>query len=59
MRSIPISTSYAIWTGIGAVLTVIYSMATGMEPVSVLKIIFLSGLILCIIGLKLMQVKAV
>lgn len=55
MRSIPIGTSYAIWTGIGAALTVIYGMVTGSEPVSILKVVFLSGLIICIIGLKLVH----
>jgi quaternary ammonium compound-resistance protein SugE len=27
MREIPLGTSYAVWVGIGAVLTVIYAMA--------------------------------
>ncbi len=52
MRTIPIGTAYSVWTGTGAALTVIVGIITKTEPVSVLKIIFLIGLITCVIGLK-------
>ncbi|MHC6174989.1 DMT family transporter [Glutamicibacter sp. X7] len=52
MREIPTGTAYAIWVGIGASLTVIYSIITGDEPFSVLKVVFILGLIGCVIGLK-------
>lgn len=52
MRTLPIGTSYAVWVGIGAALTVAYSMATGDEAVSITKIVLLLGLIGCITGLK-------
>lgn len=55
MRAIPIGTAYAVWVGIGASLTVIYAMATGAEPVSVAKVVLISGLILCVAGLKLIH----
>ena len=29
MRELPVGTSYAVWVGIGAVLTVVYAMITG------------------------------
>ena len=29
MRGLPVGTAYAVWVGIGAVLTVAYSMVTG------------------------------
>ena len=51
-RSIPVGTAYAVWVGIGASLAVIYSMATGQEAFSVLKMVFILGLVGCIIGLK-------
>lgn len=54
VKHIPISTGYAVWTGIGAALTVIYSMASGMEAASPLKIVFLLGIIGAVIGLKLL-----
>ncbi|MGY4721619.1 DMT family transporter [Naumannella huperziae] len=55
MRSIPIGTAYAVWTGFGAALTVGFAMLTGEEPVSVWKVIFLAGIIGCVIGLKLVR----
>lgn len=53
MRSLPVGTAYAVWVGIGAVLTVVYAMSTGSESVSPLKIIFLLGIVGCVVGLKL------
>lgn len=53
MRTLPVGTSYAVWVGIGATLTVAYAMATGSEAISVIKVVLLLGLIGCIIGLKL------
>lgn len=52
MKEIPVGTAYAVWVGIGASLAVIYSMATGQEAFSVLKMVFILGLVGCIIGLK-------
>lgn len=52
MRGLPISVAYAVWTGTGAALTVTVSMLNGSEPVSILKIIFLAGIIGCVVGLK-------
>ena len=52
MRELPVSTSYAVWVGIGASLTVAYSMLTGAEPVSVVKILLVAGIIGCVAGLK-------
>lgn len=52
MRELPVGTSYAVWVGIGASLTVAYAMATGDEAVSALKIVFLVGIIGCVVGLK-------
>ncbi|MEO8221720.1 MAG: SMR family transporter [Specibacter sp.] len=53
MRTLPIGTSYAVWVGIGATLTVAYAMITGTEAASLLKILLLLGLVGCIVGLKL------
>ena len=52
MRELPVGTSYAVWVGIGAVLTVAYAMATGDEAVSALKVVFLAMIIGGVIGLK-------
>lgn len=53
VKTIPIGTGYAVWTGVGAALTVTYAMATGAEPVSLVKIVLISGIILAVVGLKL------
>jgi quaternary ammonium compound-resistance protein SugE len=53
MRDLPIGTAYAIWVGIGAVLTVVYAMATGEESASLLKAVFLVLIIWSVVGLKL------
>lgn len=52
MRDIPTGTAYAVWVGIGASLTVVYGMVTGAEPVSLLKVLLILGLVGCVIGLK-------
>ena len=55
MRTIPLGTAYAVWVGIGAVLTVIYAMVTGGEAASVAKVVLLGGIVVCVIGLKLLE----
>ncbi|HRA76298.1 MAG TPA: multidrug efflux SMR transporter [Propionicimonas sp.] len=52
MRDLPVGTCYAIWVGIGAALTVIIAMVTGTEPVSLLRLLLLAGLVGCVVGLK-------
>ncbi|GEM32870.1 QacE family quaternary ammonium compound efflux SMR transporter [Nocardia neocaledoniensis NBRC 108232] len=52
MRSLPVGTSYAVWVGIGAVLTVVYAMATGAEPVTLMKVLFLVMIVGGVVGLK-------
>ena len=53
MRSLPTGTSYAVWVGVGAVLTVGYAMATGAESASPVKVLLIAGVVGCIAGLKL------
>ena len=52
MRELPVGTSYAVWVGIGATVTVAVGMATGAKSVSMVKVALLIGLIGCVIGLK-------
>jgi len=53
MRGLPVGTAYEVWVGIGAVLTVVYAMISGEEPLSGFKIVFLMMIIGGVIGLKL------
>ena len=54
VRTIPLGTAYAVWVGIGAALTVGWAMATGVEPFSLLKVLFIAGIVGCAAGLKLL-----
>ncbi|MGO1928843.1 MAG: DMT family transporter, partial [Microbacterium gubbeenense] len=56
-RDIPIGTAYAVWTGTGAALTVIYAMATGAEPITCYRVLFIAGIVGAVIGLKLVKPK--
>ncbi len=53
MRSLPTGTSYAVWVAVGAVLTVGYAMLTGAESASMLKVVLMTGIVGCVLGLKL------
>lgn len=55
MRTLPTGTSYAIWVAVGASLAVIYGMVTGAEVASWPKVLLLTGLIGCVVGLKLVS----
>jgi quaternary ammonium compound-resistance protein SugE len=57
-KSIAIGTAYAIWTGLGAALTVGYAIVTGEESVSAAKVMCLAGIIVAVIGLKLLPARA-
>lgn len=54
VRTIPIGTGYAVWTGVGAALTVIWAMATGVESFSLVKTLLIAGIIIAVVGLTLL-----
>lgn len=49
---LPIGTAYAVWTGIGALGTVIVGIFIFKEPVHFWRLFFLFTLIVSLIGLK-------
>ncbi len=51
-QTLPIGTAYAVWTGIGAVGTVLVGIFVFKEPATFLRLLFLITLIGSIIGLK-------
>ena len=55
MKEIPLGTAYAIWTGIGIVGTCILGVILFGESTSILKFIFIGGILVGIIGLKLIE----
>lgn len=54
-QSLPIGTAYAVWTGIGAVGTVLVGILVFKEPATFWRILFLSSLVGSIIGLKVVS----
>ncbi|MCM4151006.1 QacE family quaternary ammonium compound efflux SMR transporter [Arenibacter sp. N53] len=51
-RELPIGTAYAVWTGIGAVGTVLVGIFVFKEPATFWRMFFITTLIGSIIGLK-------
>ena len=55
MKSIPIGTAYAVWTGIGAVGVALLGMLLFSEPRSMVRLLCLLLIISGIVGLKLVS----
>lgn len=55
IQSIPMGTAYAVWTGIGAVGTVLVGVFLYKEPADAWRLFFICLLIGSIIGLKLVS----
>ena len=51
-QTLPIGTAYAVWTGIGAVGTVLVGIFIFKEPADFWRVFFITTLIASIIGLK-------
>lgn len=51
-QTLPIGTAYAVWTGIGALGTVVVGILIFKEPVTFWRLFFLTTLISSVIGLK-------
>lgn len=53
VRDLPIGTAYPVWVGIGAIGTVLYGLVFLNEPATLPRMLFVSLLIVSIIGLKM------
>jgi quaternary ammonium compound-resistance protein SugE len=51
-QSLPIGTAYAVWTGVGAVGTVLMGIIFFKEPATFWRLFFIATLIGSVIGLK-------
>jgi quaternary ammonium compound-resistance protein SugE len=58
MRKLPLGTSYAVWTGIGAVGTVLFGMWKFNEPRDIPRIVCVLLIVGGIAGLKMMTPAA-
>lgn len=54
-KTIPLGTAYPVWTGIGAVGTVIVGILVFKEPASFWRLFFIFTLIASVIGLKIVH----
>lgn len=55
VQTLPIGTAYPVWTGIGAVGTVLLGIIFFHEPASFARLFFITTLIASIIGLKIVS----
>ena len=53
LKSLPFGTAYAVWTGIGAVGSIIVGMLIFSEPTDPVRIICLTLIVAGMVGLKL------
>lgn len=55
LRTLPVGVAYAVWTGIGATVTVAFGIATGTESASLAKVLLIIALVGCIVGLRVVS----
>lgn len=55
LRQLPAGTGYAVWVGIGAVGVAVAGMVMFSETVSVARVLFLSIIVVGIVGLRLVE----
>jgi quaternary ammonium compound-resistance protein SugE len=53
MRTLPVGTAYAVWTGIGAVGTVVLGILLFGEPATAARLLCVALIVAGILGLKL------
>ena len=53
LRSLPFGTAYAVWTGIGAVGSIVVGMYLYSEPTDPVRVICLTLIVAGMVGLKL------
>lgn len=55
LRTIPVGTGYAVWTGIGAVTTAVYGLVVLGEPATVGRILCILLIVCGVVGLQLLS----
>jgi len=53
LRTLPLGTAYAVWTGIGTVGTAIFGMVVLREPATAMRLLCIGLIVAGIVGLKL------
>jgi len=52
LRTLPVGTAYAVWTGVGAVGTAILGIVMFGEPRTVARLFFIAMIVVGIVGLR-------
>ena len=52
VRTLPLGTAYAVWTGIGTVGTAIFGIVVLQEPATLPRLVFLTLIVAGILGLR-------
>ena len=55
LKSLPIGTAYAVWTGVGTVGTVILGIVLFGDPATLARLFFIGCIVVGIVGLKLVS----
>ncbi|WP_306232319.1 DMT family transporter [Agrococcus beijingensis] len=55
VQVLPLATGYAVWTGVGGALTVLWALVTGAQPWNPLTLVFLAGILVAVAGLALTE----
>ena len=55
LRTLPLGTAYAVWTGIGAVGTAILGMVVFREPATAARLVCIGLIVAGIVGLKVVS----
>jgi quaternary ammonium compound-resistance protein SugE len=53
LRTLPLGTAYAVWTGIGTVGTAVLGIMLFREPATALRLLCIALIVAGIVGLKL------
>jgi len=53
LRTLPLGSAYAIWTGIGSIGTAIFGMLVLREPATALRLVCIGLIVAGIVGLKI------
>jgi len=55
VKSLPLGTAYTVWTGVGAVGTVVIGMLVLGEPTDIRRLLCITLIVIGIVGLKLVS----
>lgn len=58
VRTLPLGTAYAVWTGVGTVGTAVLGMVLFREPATVMRLLCIAMIVAGIVGLRLASISS-